>query len=174
MVQGLEGPHFVEQRPGRHHGHHARMVTFMLLAQPHQHHVPPPPPPRARLTLPARGPCVAVHAEALPTDRVTVSPAPAGAVQDTAWPEEAPPAACGWGGGGGRDRPECHSGPPGAGTTGLRTPPGSRRRPQALVLPCMNPHMGKHWALGTGPESLPHVPTSSQAGEGELTVREAP
>lgn len=48
------------------------------------------------------------------------------------------------------------------------------QRPQALDLSCVSPHVGKCWAPGTGPESLPHIPTSPQAGEAELVVREAP
>lgn len=37
----------------------------------------------------ARGPCVAIHAEALPTDRVAVGPTPTGTGQGTAGPEKA-------------------------------------------------------------------------------------
>lgn len=42
--------------------------------------------------MPARGPCVAVHTVALPSDGVTISPTPAVTAQGTARPEEAPSA----------------------------------------------------------------------------------
>lgn len=92
---------------------------------------PPPFSPGVWLTLLARGSCVAIHAEALPTDRVAVGPTPTGTGQGTAGPEKAHSAVCRREGR--RDRPECQ------GTPGLQVV--QEQKPQASVsLPCELSH----------------------------------
>lgn len=89
QVRGLEGSRVAHHRPCGHRGYCAGLCANLAQAAVSSL------PPAARLTLPARGPCVAIHTQALPTDGVAVGPTPAGAAQGTAWPEEAPSAACG-------------------------------------------------------------------------------